>query len=579
MSIFSDLMIVLIFSVINTLLFSYLKIPPIIIFIFTGFLIGPSGLKIIKNSNEIEFISEIGIVLLLFTIGLEFSIKELREKKKDIFYLGFLQVFITIIVSSFFLFSFYSFIVAIFTGILISLSSTAIVLKVLQDQNQLHSISGKIQISISIFQDLISVIFMITLPYFREIQFLNSTSYLEILHLETILPLLLKILIFILGFYLLLKYIIPLSLNLIVKTRNKDLFALSVIVLCFLITYLTYKAGFSVALGAFLAGLLISETEYSYETLSNILPFKIVFTSIFFVSIGMLVDIDFILSNYHWLYILLASIGFGFLKFIVIFLIVYFFYKNIRVSFITGIFLSQMGEFSFILLNEAVKLEIINQEIYQILLSITIITMLFSILLIENSYKIYDIFENLFFYFFKDIPSLQRSNQESFTSLKDHIIIIGYGINGRNVAKAAKIVDIPYVIVEMNAKTVKEEKSKGEFILFGDATNVYILEKINIQLAKMIVIVINDPEATKKIIKLSKKLNPNIYVLARTRYIMEVPNLKELGANEVIPEEFETSIQIFRKILEHYQFSLPEIEFFAEELRISGYDFLRRIQS
>lgn len=578
MSIFSDLMIVLIFSVINTLILSFLKVPPIIIFIITGFLIGPSGLELIKNSNEIEFISQIGIVLLLFTIGLEFSIKELREKKKDIFYLGFLQVFFTILISTLFLFFFYSYTLALFIGILISLSSTAIILKVLEEKNQLHSIAGKIQISISIFQDLVSIIFMILLPYFKEIQFLNSEFYINKLHLESFFPFFLKIIVFIVGFYVLLKYIIPITLNLIVKTRNKDLFVLSVIVLCFLITLLTAKSGFSVALGAFLAGLLISETEYSYETLSNIIPFKIVFTSIFFVSIGMLVDIHFILSNDRWFYILMLSLVIGFLKFIIIFFVVYFFYKNTRTSFITGIYLSQIGEFSFILLIEAAKLQIINQEMYQILLSITIITMLISILIIENSYKIYDVLENFFFYF-SNKNVFKNSNEEHILMPKDHIIIIGYGINGRNVAKAAKIVDIPYVIVEMNSKTVKEEKSKGEFILFGDATNVYILEKVNIRLAKMIVIVINDPEATKKIIKLSKKLNPNIYILARTRYIMEVPNLKELGANEVIPEEFETSIQIFRRILEHYQFSLPEIEFFAEELRISGYDLLRRTQS
>ncbi|GIX43570.1 MAG: hypothetical protein KatS3mg129_3303 [Leptospiraceae bacterium] len=171
---------------------------------------------------------------------------------------------------------------------------------------------------------------------------------------------------------------------------------------------------------------------------------------------------------------------------------------------------------------------------------------------------------------FSQIKESERLSKK----LKDHIIIIGYGINGRNVAKAAKIVDIPYVIIEMNIKTVRSEQKKGEPIVYGDATNIHLLEHIGIQEAKLLVIAINDFKTTKQIIQIAKKLKPDIYIIARTRYIAEVQALYKAGANDVIPEEFETSIQIFRKILEHYNYSFPEIQFFMEELRISGYEIL-----
>ncbi|MFN3604178.1 MAG: cation:proton antiporter [Leptonema sp. (in: bacteria)] len=581
MEFFFDLMYILVSVIVITLFFSFfVKIPTIIIFIFTGFLIGPFGLKLLKNYEAIELISEIGVALLLFTIGLEFSFKDLKDNKKDIFYLGFLQVFFTIFLFSFFLSFFYPIFVALTIGFLISISSTAIILKALQDQNQIHSISGQIQISISIFQDLISLFFILILPFLKELQSMSIDSLLNFLVLENFLPIFFKIIILTISFFLLYKFLIPSFLNFIAKTKNKDLFVLSVIVLCFLITFGMYKAGLSIALGAFLAGLLISETEYSIETLSNILPFKIVFTSIFFVSIGMLVDIQFIIKDLNWVFIIVFSILVGFFKFMIVFLIVYIFYKNVRISLISGIFLSQIGEFSFIILKEAFDLSIIDKNVYQLLLSSTVVTMFLSIIFMEFPYMLLDIFENILPFFSKNSFSNKREEPlTTFTELKEHIVIIGYGINGRNVAKAAKIVDIPYLIIEMNPKTVREEKNKGEPILFGDATNINILEKLNLEHARMIVIVINDPEATKKIIRQVKKINPNLYILARTRYLAEVPKLKELGVDEVIPEEFETSIQIFRRILEHYNFSLSEIQFFSEELRVSGYDVLRRNQS
>jgi len=566
-----DIIIIITFNFIFLWIFSLLKIPSIIGLFLAGFLIGPFGLKIIKNYETIEIVSEIGIILLLFTIGLEFSLKDLEKQKKDFFILGSLQIIFSILLSIIIFLNFYNFIESLIIGFMISLSSTAIILKILQDENQISSPYGKISVLISIFQDLVSIIYVMIIPYLIEF---NNLNYFINFDINFLLSLFLKIVIFIISFYLMYKHIIPFLLYQIVRFKNKDLFVLSIITFCFLIAFSTYKLGLSLALGAFLAGLLISETPFSSETINNIVPFKIIFTSIFFTSIGMMVNFDFFITNYHWLKIIFYSVLFIITKFIVIFIIIIILHKNIRISMITSMYLSQIGEFSLIVLKLAHDQNLIDDATNQILLSSSILTMLLTPLIVNYSHKItYKTTEILNSIYKIDLKEQTISINEK---LKDHIIIVGFGINGRNVAKAAKIVDIPYIIIEMNIKTVLNEQKKGESIVYGDATNIHLLEQIGIRDAKLLVIVINDFKTTDHIIQIARKLNPNLHMIARTRYVAEVPQLYKSGANDVIPEEFETSIQIFRKILEHYNYSFPEIQFFIEELRISGYEILRR---
>lgn len=580
MEILIEILFILSLNFIFLWIFSFLRIPPIISLVISGFILGPSGFGIIQNYQNIEILSEIGIILLLFTIGLEFSLKELEKQKKNVFILGSLQIFFTILISALIFKIYYNYTISFFIGMILSLSSTAIVLKILQDENQIQSPYGKIAISVLIFQDLVAILYVILLPYLKNFN-QNNKGFFDV---NLMIQFLTKIILIILLFYLLYKFIVPYLLYQIVKTRNKDLFVLTIITFCFLIAFGTYKAGLSLAFGAFLAGLLISETHFSYESISNIIPFKIIFTSIFFTSIGMMVDLHFFISN--WTYILLLSLFIIIIKFFIIFFLILIFNFNLRISFITGLYLAQAGEFSLIVLKIGLNYQIIDSTLYQTLLISSILTMLYTPFIMNYSHPVFYkmmemlslIAKKLPFKVLKKLIRFSQFKKDDFIlhQINDHIIIIGYGINGRNVAKAAKIVDIPYLIIEMNIKTVQNEQKKGEPIIFGDATNIHLLEHIGIKKAKLLVIVINDFRTTKQIIKIAKKLNPNIYTIARTRYIAEVPLLLKEGANDVIPEEFETSIQIFRKILEHYNFSFPEIQFFIEELRISGYEILRR---
>lgn len=588
MEILKDVLIILSLNIVILWLFSLLKLPDILGLVMTGFLIGPHGLKIIKDPHNVEIISEIGIILLLFTIGLEFSLKELKEYKRDILILGTLQILLSFVISAFFLF-FYPLTTGIFLGMIIGLSSTAVVMKIYQDRNEVHSPYGRISIAILIFQDIVAILYLIALPFVKEIQNAEKLPIYQF-HYYTLLVFFTKMLLFIVIFFFLYRYIIPFTLRKIALIRNKDLFVLSIITLCFLIAYLTYEAGLSLAFGAFLAGLLIAETPFSFESMSNVIPFKIVFTSIFFTSIGMMIEIEFLFSlkNLVSVFSIVLFVLAG--KFLTVFLLVFLFHKNFRIAFIVGIALFQIGEFSFLLLKEAWELRIIDEYVYQLFLVSSSITMLVTPVMMMSSHRLaylsYDFLQSAAkkyrWRFVEKVlhdtaGSIKDTLQDPLLgNLDQHIIIVGYGINGRNVAKAAKIMDIPYVIIEMNIKTVEKERGEGEPIFYGDATNEAILQFLQIKKAKLLVIVINDFQSTKRIISLAKRLNPSLYVIARTRFIMEVPKLLEAGADEVIPEEFETSIQIFRRILEHYHYSLPEIQFFTEELRISGYEILRR---
>ncbi|MDZ7764057.1 MAG: NAD-binding protein [Melioribacteraceae bacterium] len=297
------------------------------------------------------------------------------------------------------------------------------------------------------------------------------------------------------------------------------------------------------------------------------MPFRDAFSSLFFVSIGMLLDINFLLDN------ILTAISLSILVLIVKSLVGVSAIKILRVpwriSIIAGLALAQVGEFSFILAKTGLSVGFLSDDFYQKFLAVSILTMSITPVLLKISPIIGD----------KVAGWLRETkftpNKNLHKHLEDHLIIIGYGINGRNLARAAKSAKIPFVILETNPETVKEEKAKGTNIIFGDAVYPDILDQANIKKARIMVIAINDPTAVQRIVVQAKDLNPNVFVIVRTRHVKEVESLIELGANEVIPEEFETSIEIFGRVLTKYLIPRTEIENFINEIRSDSYDMFR----
>ncbi|HSG67429.1 MAG TPA: cation:proton antiporter, partial [Bacteroidales bacterium] len=370
------------------------------------------------------------------------------------------------------------------------------------------------------------------------------------------------------------KWLMPWLLRQVARTRSKELFLLSVVAICLAIAWLTSYAGLSLALGAFIAGLIISESEYSHQALGNILPFRDVFTSFFFVSIGMLLDTGFLINNP--VIILSASTGVLILKALIAISAAILLGLPVRSGILAGLSICQVGEFSFILSRTGLEHGLLDDH-YQLFLAVAILTMAATPFIISLAPRFADLILQI------PVPVKLKTGLwpgpeiKSHKKLKQHLVIIGFGLNGRNVARAAKMTGIPYMIIEMSPDTIKKEREKGEPIFYGDAIHEEVLRHAGIKDATVVVVAINDPTATRGIIENVRNLTPKAHVIVRTRYLTEMQALYDLGANEVIPEEFETSVEIFSRVLAKYLIPRDEIDKLVIELRSDGYEMFRNL--
>jgi len=570
LTLLTDIGIIFGLSIIILLLFHKMRLSSVLGFLVTGILAGPHGLGIITGVEEVEALAEIGIILLLFTIGIEMSIKDLWDIKKAVLAGGGLQVVITTALVYYICrYLELSPGTSVFMGFLVSLSSTAIVLKLLQEKGEIYTPYGKTSLGILIFQDIIIVPMILLTPILAGVPGDSDGGVLEFI---------LRGLGIIVLVVVSARWIMPALLFQIVKTRNKELFLVSIIFTALATAWLTSNAGLSLALGAFLAGLIISESEYSHQAIGNIMPFKDIFMSFFFVSIGMLLDVSFFMDNVLLLFALAAVVIA--LKSLTAGAVTFLLGYPFRTALITGLGLSQVGEFSFVLAGFGLGVALLDGDLYQTFLAVSILTMAATPFVMASSHSAAD---NVLKRTSNSIlingiysKGLTQLEEEEDEKMSDHLIVIGYGFNGKTVSNAAKSAGIPYVVIETNPETVRREKKHGERILYGDATHESVLESANIHSARILVVGISDYISTRKIVEVAKRMNPDVYILARTRYLNEMEALHKMGADEVIPEEYETSVEIFVRLLKKYLVPKDEIDRFTRELRANGYCMLRK---
>ena len=564
----ADMVIIFVLSVVVLFVFHKLKAPTIVGFLVTGILAGPQGLGLIQDTDQINALAEIGVILLLFTIGLEVSLKDLMKIKKYVLVGGSVQVALTIVgVFALLMFLGFGFGESILLGFLISLSSTAIVLRIIQRRSEFYSPQGRTILGILIFQDIAIVPMMMVTPILPGAEGGLTDSPLVVMARG----LALLILVIISA-----KWIVPEMLYHIARINDRELFLLSLVAICFAVAWLTSLAGLSLGLGAFLAGLTISESRYSHQAFGNILPLRDAFTSFFFVSIGMLLDVNFLLQNP--VFIVLLTLGVIALKAVIASFAIALIGLPLRIIILVGLALSQIGEFSFVLSQVGLSYGLLSSEVYQIFLDVTVLTMAATSSIIGISPRLADLAMRL------PIPQSWKTDNPSMSNyslnantqaLEDHLIIVGYGVNGRNVAKSAKSEEIPYVVIDIDPDIVKHEAAEGEPISYGDATQEPVLLHVGITSARVVVIAISERTATRRITDLARRLNPDVYIIARTRYIQEMKTLHDLGASEVVPEEYETSVEIFSRVLEKYNVPRDRIESFTEQVRSDGYEMFR----
>lgn len=565
------------------------KVPTIVGFIAAGVLIGPGALGLIEDRHSIELMAEIGVTLLLFTIGLKFSVRELARMRMLVIGAGGLQVILTIVVTSAVLNAVgIETNKAIFYGFLVSLSSTAIVLKVLEERGQSHSISGRFNIGVLLFQDL-AVVPMLLLTVLLGGGDTGGWSGAVFTMLKAVL---------LIGALLAFTYFVfPWLFERIARTRSSEIFTLTTVFVALGTAYLGSLLGFSLPLGAFLAGVVISESSYTHQILAEITPLRDVLNSLFFVSIGMFV------SPALWLEEPLFSLGAPVLiivfKAVLIGLVALGFGFGGRVAITSGLSLAQVGEFSFVLALTAVALGLLDADEYSRLLAVAVPTMALTPLFMVIAPAIAERAPHLkgterlmasskryplrrFF-----LPSLVESGmveeRDIHEELDDHVIIVGYGVNGRNVARVLGQIDVPYLVLELNPHTVRKLRLEGEEIHYGDASRQAVLLHAGIKRARMLVVAIADPVMSRQIVAVARRENPRLIIVVRTRLLNEMESLFRLGADEVVPEEFETSLQLAAVIMATYGIPERVIEEEKVSIRRGHYSMLtsseRKIQA
>ncbi len=534
-----------------------LGLPSIVGFLAAGIVAGPGGLGLVTSLHQVEMMAEVGVVLLLFTIGLELSASELVRLRRPVFIGGSVQIGLTILLCAGLAMAFGARPShAVFLGFLGALSSTAIVLKELQTRAELESPHGRVDLSILIAQDLAVVPMMLLIPFLAGTGGEMGPALWSLLAKAAgVLGLL----------FVMTRYVVPRIFLAVARTRVRELFLLATIVFCLGVALLTGVVGLSLSLGAFMAGLMLSESEYAQNAMQGVMPFKDVFTSLFFVSMGMLVDVRFILA--HPLGVMLVAVAIVVLKSGVAGVAGLALGYPLRTAILAGLALGQVGEFSFILAKSGLEGKLISQGDYQLFLAASVITMAVTPWIIQAGPRLAGLV-------------CRKCGQApppatKVAALEGHLLIAGFGPGGKQIAQAARQADIPYTILEMNIDTVKREKLAGEPISYGDASYPGVLEHAGIHKARVMVVVVSDPAAVRRIVDTARKMNERLRIIVRTRFVGEATELLALGATEVVPEEFETSIEIFTRVLEEYLVPHQTIESFTEKARRGNYQMLR----
>ena len=550
-----DLLILFALALASGLIFARLRLSPIIGYLVSGMIAGPFGLHLIRNIDEVKLIAEFGVILLLFTIGLEFSVTRLLRLKSLLLKGGLAQM----LFSGAALFS-----IGILYGLDIKtaiplamalvLSSTAIVLKLLSERGEIDTAHGRMSLGILLAQDLAVVFFLVMLPLLagQDLTF----SLWKIAKVAMLLG----------GLLAFSRYLLQPMLLSILKSRSQELFRITILALILVTAWLTGEAGLSLELGAFLAGLALAESPYAHQALSDILPFRDTFLAIFFVSIGILVNLDLVIAQ--WPLVLTATIIVSFVKFFAAALATILCRYPLRIALLSGMLLFQAGEFSFVFLKGATDLALIPDNAYQVALAVIALTMITTPLLATQAERWSAGIAALFGL---SVGEMQPEMQERTANLSGHVLIAGYGLSGRNVGQVLRRFDIPHLYVELNAENVSKGRREGEFIVYGDVASTGVLHELGVKRAKALVLAINDPAALARTISIARQNNPDLYILARTRYVAELEHLCQLGADEVIPDEFEASLQLGANLMRRFNRSEGRILHILSDLRQKHY--------
>jgi len=574
----ADLLVVFAVTAVVVFVFGRAQIPSVIGLLVSGVLVGPYGLSLVDDVESVELLAEIGVVVLLFTVGLEISLSRLLVMLPLMAQVGLPQIVgTTLLVAAATWWHLGSLPQAIFAGLLVAMSSTAIVLKLLADRGQTAAPPGRIAVAVLLLQDLLVVVAMLAVPLLAAAAGVEPPATDTVAshgtHAEPLVanPLLAVLIGFGVVAAVLVagRRLIPWVLHEVVRLRNRELFLIVLVLICLGTAAITARVGLSLALGAFLAGLALSESEYGHQAFAEVLPFRDTLASLFFVSVGMLLDISFVVS--HFGLVCLVVIGIVLVKLLVTAVPAMFIGFPLRTGLIAGGTIAQVGEFSFVLGSRGEEVGLLAAADYQAFLAAAVMTMAATPVVTSLLPRLCDRLarSRRFGRLFHEPPP------PSGRELSDHVVIAGFGVNGRNLAAALTEFGVPHVILELNPETVRRERATGLDIRYGDCTRVAILEHAGIARARAYVVAISDPASARRSVRVARDLAPDTQILCRTEYLAEVDELRLLGADVVVPAEFETALSIFERVLGIYDVPEETIDDLVDDLRLENYGFLR----
>ncbi|MFC1476093.1 cation:proton antiporter [Candidatus Zixiibacteriota bacterium] len=551
-----DIVIILALAVIIVATFHKFKLPAIAGFILAGILAGPKGFSLVNDVHQVELLAEIGVALLLFGIGLELSLAKLRRVWKLALAGGFLQVGLSIAAA---------FVVAklvnlptntaVFIGFLIALSSTAIVLRGLQQRAEVDTPHGRLILGILVFQDFSVVPMILSLPLLAGAAAPDQGMTVALVRSIVIIG----------AVVLVALFVIPRLLRVVARTRQRHLFILTVFLLCMGTAWVITSSGASLAIGAFLAGLVVAGSEYRHQAMADLISFREVFASLFFVSVGMMLAPRVIFDNLPIIMLLLVAILFG--KAAVIFVVSLIMRTPQRVALLAAVALAQVGEFSLVLFYAAGEFDLIDKHVADNLLAAVILSMFLTPFAIAFGPRLASGAGR-----WHGLTRLFRvaTTEEAVgvvRTMQDHVIIGGYGFAGRELAAVLANCTIPYVIVDLNVENVNQAGNDGHHAFFGDVTSPEVLEYLGITHARELVLLINDPGAVEYAITAARRLAAGLHIIVRTNYLLDLKPLRAAGADEVIPAEREAAVQVISGLLERYQMDPGRIATACSQVR------------
>lgn len=535
-----ELAIVTALAVAVTIFLSKLKLPTVAGLLAAGALLGPFGLKLVRSVHAIEVLAEVGVVLLLFSIGLEFSLARLRDIFRQVALGGALQVGLTTLAAALVAVALgQTFGVGLFYGFVFALSSTAIVLRALAERRELDAPHGRFIVGTLIFQDLCVVPMVLIVPLLGAQAAAGSAAMSIGIAMG-------KAALVVVGIIALSRFVVPKVLGWVDASRSREVFLLAILGLCIGTAWLTSLVGLSLALGAFLGGMVVADTEYSHRAMGDILPLRDAFVSLFFVSLGMLFDFRVVLAQPLLVAALLA--GFLVAKAVLATAAALAMRFPARVALLAGVGLAQFGEFGFVLARLAQSNKVVDDAAVSPLFAAGIASMFLTPLLVRAAPH-FTAGERLLAPLERAIGVQSIDAADEHAKLDGHVIIVGFGVAGRLAAEALQVCNVPFVCLELNSDNVRNAKKAGLPVYYGDATSEEALSHAHIAQARLVVLLMNDPTAVQRVVDTSKRVAPHVPVLMRTHYLGERGALLKLGADDVVAEEIEGGVEIIQRML------------------------------